>query len=45
MKRVTEVVFNRNYDGDVDSFAPPKYPKSEKERVELQHSLEKSFLT
>lgn len=39
------MVFNRIYDGDVSSFAPPKYPKSEKDRVELLHSLEKSFLT
>ena len=29
----------------MDSFAPPKFPKSEKDRVQLLLSLEKSFLT
>ena len=29
----------------MESFAPPTYPKSEKDRVELLYSLEKSFLT
>ena len=29
----------------MDSFAPPKYPKCEKDRVQLQLSLEKWFLT
>ena len=40
-----EVVFNRGYVGNMDSFAPPIFPKSEKDRVQLLYSLEKSFLT
>lgn len=44
--RHLEVVFNRNYaDVNVDSFAPPTYPKSEHDRIQLNYNLEKSFLT
>ena len=43
---ILEVVFNRNYaDVNVDSFAPPTYPKSEHDRIQLNYNLEKSFLT